>query len=180
MEWFRRNLSRSSTNNSAVSNPSSQSNSKESQQESEEQIYGITQDLINHLKSFTIDTFKNFPLQDEDDSANGEEPRSSSTKVRKDLSQWQERHAVLILSKVKEISQLRYSLCPRHLKEEQFWKIYFKLARSYVVEYELRAIQREKLKKMAMEDEKSSDNSPYEVEMSETKPGNFLEPQPPS
>ncbi|MED6219814.1 hypothetical protein PIB30_039198 [Stylosanthes scabra] len=176
MEWFRRSLSRSSNNNTTLSNP----NSKASQQESEEQIYGITQDLINHLKSFTIDTFKNFPLQDEDDSANGEEARSTSTKIRKDLSQWQERHAVLILSRVKEISQLRYSLCPRHLKEQQFWKIYFKLARSHVVEYELRAIQREKLKKMAMEDEKSSDNSPYEVEMSEAKHGNFLEPQPPS
>ncbi|KAJ1427986.1 BSD domain [Sesbania bispinosa] len=108
------------------------------------------------------------------------EAQYTSTKVRTDLSQWQERHAILILSRVKEISQLRYVLCPRHLKENQFWRIYFLLARNHIVEYELRAIQQEKLKQMAMEDEKSSDNSPYEIEMAEAKHGNFIEPLPPS
>ena len=33
-----------------------------------------------------------------------------------------------------EISQLRYMLCPRHLKESQFWRIYFKLVKSHVAE----------------------------------------------
>ncbi|TKY68600.1 hypothetical protein E2542_SST04856 [Spatholobus suberectus] len=180
MDWLRRSLSRSSRN-SETPNTQTQSNSKvQQQQEDEESIYGITEKLINDVKSFTIDTFKNFPLQDEDEGSYGEETQSSSTKVRKDLSQWQEKHAILILSRVKEISQLRYVLCPRHLKENQFWKIYFKLARSHVLEYELRDIQREKLKLMAMEDEKSSDNNPYEVEMAEAKHGNFIDPLPPS
>lgn len=49
-----------------------------------------------------------------------------------------------------------------------------------LIRYELRAIQREKLEQMAMEDEKSSDNSPYEIEMAEAKHGNFIEPLPPS
>jgi hypothetical protein len=38
---------------------------------------------------------------DEDESNYSEEVESTSTRVRKDLSQWQERHAVLILSRVK-------------------------------------------------------------------------------
>ncbi|XP_020202415.1 uncharacterized protein LOC109788160 [Cajanus cajan] len=177
MDWLRRSLSRSS-GNSKTPDTQTQSNSKVQQEE--DNIYGITVELINHVKCFTLDTFKNFPLQDEDEVTNGEQTQSSSTKERKDLSQWQERHAILILSRVKEISQLRYVLCPRHLKENQFWKIYFKLARSHVLEYELRDIQREKLKRMAMEDEKSSDNNPYEVEMAEAKHGNFTEPLPPS
>ncbi|XP_068479159.1 uncharacterized protein [Phaseolus vulgaris] len=119
-------------------------------------------------------------LQYEDEGSYWEETESSSSKVRKDLSEWQERHAILVLSRVKEISQLRYVLCPRHLKENQFWKIYFKLARSHVLEYELRHIKQEKLKRMAMEDEKSSVNNSYEVEMSEAKDFNFIEPLPPS
>ncbi|GAB2213923.1 hypothetical protein Droror1_Dr00018249 [Drosera rotundifolia] len=41
-------------------------------------------------------------------------------------------------------------LCPRHLKEWQFWRINFILVKSFVTEYELRAIQLEKLKTVAM------------------------------
>ncbi|CAJ1949321.1 unnamed protein product [Sphenostylis stenocarpa] len=180
MDWLRRSLSTSS-GNTITPNTQTKSNSKvQHQQEGEEKVYGITEELINHVKSFTIDTFKNFPLKDEDEGSYGEETQSSSSKVRKDLSQWQERHAILVLSRVKEISQLRYVLCPRHLKENQFWRIYFKLARSHVLEYELRHIQQEKLKRMAIEDEKSSSNNSYEVEMAETKHGIFIEAQLPS
>ncbi|PNY04953.1 hypothetical protein L195_g011016 [Trifolium pratense] len=51
---------------------------------------------------------------------------------------------------------------------------------SLLIRYELRAIQQEKLKQMAMEEDKSSDNHPYEIEMSEAKHVNFIEPLPPS
>ncbi|XP_028780972.1 uncharacterized protein LOC114737225 isoform X2 [Neltuma alba] len=156
MNWFTRNLTWTSRKTEA-SNPQSQSNSKE---EDEDQLYGVTEDLINYTKSFTIDTFKNFPLQ---------------ARIRNDLSQWQERHATLILSRVKELSQIRYKLCPGRLKDNQFWSIYFKLVRSHVIEYELRAIQREKLKRMAVEEEQSLDNNAIEVEMSETKHGSMIE-----
>ncbi|KAK2432864.1 hypothetical protein QL285_018198 [Trifolium repens] len=174
MYWLKRTLSKNSTN------PTTTSTESNSTQQHEQEQHGITQELINHVKSFTIHTFKNFPLQDEDESNYSEEVESTSTRVRKDLSQWQERHAVLILSRVKEISQLRYVLCPRHLKENQFWKIYFTLARSHLAPYELRAIQQEKLKQMAMEEDKSSDNNPYEIEMAEAKHVNVIEPLPPS
>ncbi|KAK8604490.1 hypothetical protein V6N13_099431 [Hibiscus sabdariffa] len=72
----------------------------------------------------------NFPVQD---NGNNETTQISSN-VRKDLSDWQERHAILVLSKVKELSQLRFKLCPRHLKEENFWRIYFMLVKSHVAE----------------------------------------------
>lgn len=51
---------------------------------------------------------------------------------------------------------------------------------SLLIRYELRAIQQEKLKQMAMEEDKSSENHPYEIEMAEAKHGNSLEPLPPT
>ncbi|KAG7578604.1 BSD domain [Arabidopsis thaliana x Arabidopsis arenosa] len=95
---------------------------------------------------------------------------SSSVNVKKDLSGWQEKHAVLVLSKSKELSQLRFKLCPRVLKEDQFWRIYFQLVRKLVAKYEVLAIQQAKIRRMAMEDSKISETKGvYEVEMSETK-----------
>ncbi|XP_028798288.1 uncharacterized protein LOC114753748 isoform X2 [Neltuma alba] len=97
MNWFTRNLTWTSRKTEA-SNPQSQSNSKE---EDEDQLYGVTEDLINYTKSFTIDTFKNFPLQYEDEATNAENSLTNSARIRNDLSQWQERHATLVLSRVK-------------------------------------------------------------------------------
>ncbi|KAJ0234642.1 BSD domain-containing protein [Hirschfeldia incana] len=138
----------------------------------EEDLLGVTDELIDHVRSFTIDTFKNFSLYDEEACVNPleeeEEEVSSNENVKKDLSDWQERHAVLVLSKSKELSQLRFKLCPRLLKEDQFWKIYFKLVRNLVAKYEVQAIQRALIRRMAME--ASETKGVYEVEMSETKP----------
>lgn len=170
MYWLKHTFSKSFTN------PNTSTESNSTQQSQEHKHHGITDELINHVKSFTIDTFKNFPLKDEDESSYSEEVQSDSTRVRKDISQWQERHAVLILSRVKEMSQLRYVLYPRHLKDNQFWTKYFALARSHLAPYELRAIQQEKLKQMAMEEDKSSENHQYEIEMAEAKHGNSVEP----
>ncbi|CAN7126898.1 unnamed protein product [Brassica rapa subsp. narinosa] len=155
----------------------------------DDDLLGVTDELIDHVRSFTIDTFKNFslygnfesesqfddfflesssdmgvmfmeldeeacvnPLEEEDEEV------SSSENAKKDLSDWQERHAVLVLSKSKELSQLRFKLCPRLLKEDHFWKIYFKLVRNLVAKYEVQAIQQAIIKGV------------YEVEMSETRP----------
>ncbi|KAF5811321.1 hypothetical protein HanRHA438_Chr04g0189781 [Helianthus annuus] len=79
--WFRRAKSISS------SQPSTNQNEQH-------QLYGITDDLINLLKSFTLETFRNFNLQDEQGAVDG--PEST-----KDLSSWQEKHVVLVFSKVK-------------------------------------------------------------------------------
>lgn len=56
--------------------------------------------------------------------------------VRKDLNEFQEKHATLVLTTVKEISRLRYELCPRSMKERHFWKIYFTLVNTHVAPYE--------------------------------------------
>ncbi|KAB2003719.1 hypothetical protein Goshw_011284 [Gossypium schwendimanii] len=166
--WFRRSVSRNSKNNK---NPPDQPQPHHQEQE---EFLGITQQLIDHVKSFTLETFKNFPIQDD-----GDIEAQTSYNVRKDLSDWQERHAVLVLSKVKELSQLRFKLCPRHLKEEKFWRIYFMLVNSYVAEYELHAIQRAKLQSIAMKDEKTSDTCAYEVEMAERNQADSVAPSTP-
>ncbi|GMY33896.1 BSD domain containing protein [Fagus crenata] len=168
--WFRRTTKKSTKN----PNPPKPQGQQEQEQEQEEQLLGVTEQLIDFVKSFTFDTFKNFHLQDNED-----ETPTTSGNVRNDLSEWQERHATLVLSQIKEISQLRYMLCPRHLKESQFWRIYFKLVKSHVAEYELCAVQVAKLKRMALENEKSSDSSPCEVEMAEAKHAEHLAPPSP-
>lgn len=157
--WFRRRFLKENAQFTTASIPLQQS-----QGEKEEQFLGVTDGLIQFVRSFTFETFKNFPLLDKEGAPSGDQ----------NLSDWQERHAVLVLSKVKEISQLRYKLCPGHLKEQQFWKIYFSLVKSLVAEYELRAIQLDKLRRMALGNEETSNCTPYEVEMSETKTTSHL------
>ncbi|EXC47361.1 hypothetical protein L484_000305 [Morus notabilis] len=122
--WFRRSFFKDTekTKNPGLSDQRVQD---------DEDILGVTEQLINYVKSFTLETFKNFPSADDSGGKRGDD---SSGSVRNDLSEWQERHAILILSKVKEIAHLRYKLCPRYLKERQFWKIYFSLVKSHVAE----------------------------------------------
>lgn len=173
--WFRRSITRSisSTSNSSSSE---QENTQKletstthkkggSKHEEEEQFYGVTNQLIEFVKSFNLDTFKNFPIPEEENGG----IQTTSGGVRVDLSEWQQQHATIILSKVKELSQLRYKLCPRHMKERQFWRIYFSLVKSYVTEYELQAIRMDKLRKMAMEKEKAAETNGIELEMTEAK-----------
>ncbi|KAL9360801.1 hypothetical protein Peur_048924 [Populus x canadensis] len=170
--WLLRSVSRSSDNSKNSQNSNQQIPKPGGGGGGEEQL-GVTQQLIDHVKSFTIDTFKNFPLQE--DEATPSSTKTSSN-VQRDLSEWQERHATLVLSKAKELSHLRFMLCPRHLKERQFWMIYFMLVKSHVAEYELHAIRLAKLKMMAIENEESSDTIGFEVEMAETKQSANLAP----
>ncbi|KAE9460799.1 hypothetical protein C3L33_07310, partial [Rhododendron williamsianum] len=156
--WFRR----------STSSANGQITKQEPQRDkAEEELFGVTDQLIDFIKTFTVETFKNFPLQDEE-AANCDGGTGAGN-VRKDLSEWQERHATLVLSKVKEMSQLRFRLCPGRMKERQFWRIYFTLVKNYTAEYELRAVQLARLRQMTNENENAPNTSAYEVEMSETK-----------
>ncbi|KAH0736530.1 hypothetical protein KY285_012237 [Solanum tuberosum] len=94
--------------------------------------FGVTDDLREFVKGITINTFQDFPL--EDDSVISDIPTVSN--VRQDLTEFQEKHAKFVLSSVKEISKLRYELCPRIMKERKFWRIYFILVNSHVAPYE--------------------------------------------
>ncbi|XWS47249.1 hypothetical protein CRYUN_Cryun14cG0136300 [Craigia yunnanensis] len=155
--WFHRSVSRNSKNNK---NPEQQQpihSDQNQQSQEEEELLGVTQQLIDHIKSFTLETFKNFPLQDNEAANSNSETQTSSN----------------------ELSQLRFKLCPRHLKEEKFWRIYFMLVKSHVAEYELHAIQLAKLKRIAMTNEKTSDTSAYEVEMAERNQAASVAPSTP-
>ncbi|KAF3948353.1 hypothetical protein CMV_025635 [Castanea mollissima] len=104
--------------------------------------FGITEELRDFVKEINITTFKDFPLQD--DTQMSDIPTVSN--VRQDLTEWQEKHANLVLSTVKEISKLRYELCPRVMKERKFWRIYFILVNSHVAPYEKQYMEDLKLK----------------------------------
>ncbi|XP_057870342.1 uncharacterized protein LOC131076996 isoform X2 [Cryptomeria japonica] len=94
--------------------------------------YGVTDELREFVRGLTLDTFKEFPIDNSALERNQSQEASPSSNVRQDLTAWQERHAVIVLSVVPEISQFRYVLCPRHMKEGKFWKIYFMLVKSHV------------------------------------------------
>ncbi|XP_062184320.1 uncharacterized protein LOC133888184 [Phragmites australis] len=126
----------------------------------EDEELGVTPQLLDFLRTLSPDAFKSVALQLQEGSAEA---------TAGDLTSWQERHAVLVLSKAKELAKIRYDLCPRHMKDKQFWRIYFRLAKSYNSPYELRAIQKEKLRRMETENGKSTEVITVEVEMQESK-----------
>ncbi|GAB4860910.1 hypothetical protein Ancab_036071 [Ancistrocladus abbreviatus] len=116
--------------------------------------FGITDELREFVKEITMSTFQDFPLPD--DAPVSDVPTISN--VQQDLTKWQERHATLVLSTVKEISKLRYELCPRIMKERKFWRIYFILVNSHVTPYEKRYMEESKLKSAEQEkDDKSKE-----------------------
>lgn len=145
-----------------------QNRQKPNQEEDEAYLkeFGVTQQLIDFVQGFTINTFKDHPLQDDQ---KGQQIDGSALNESQDLTEWQERHATFVLSKVKEISQLRYVLCPRHLKESQFWRIYFLLVNSYVSPYEMHALAKAKLRMLELQNEKSVNKATIEVEMTDAK-----------
>ncbi|KAL3374814.1 hypothetical protein AABB24_006349 [Solanum stoloniferum] len=65
--------------------------------------FGVTDDLREFVKGITRDTFQNFQLQDESEMS--DIPTVSN--IRQDLTEFQEKHAKLVLSSVKIIVVLR-------------------------------------------------------------------------
>lgn len=131
--------------------------------------FGVTDELREFVKEITMNTFQDFPMPD--DAPMSDVPTISN--VRQDLSQWQEKHATLVLLTVKEISKLRYELCPRIMRERKFWRIYFMLVHSHVAPYEKRYTE-EQIKSAEQEkDEKARETAGScnvsEVDRMETK-----------
>ncbi|XP_023001058.1 uncharacterized protein LOC111495307 [Cucurbita maxima] len=104
----------------------------EETREEDLQRFGINEELRDFVKGITMSTFRDFPL--EDDSQMSSVPTVSN--ISQDLTEWQAKHASLVLSTVKEISKLRYELCPRIMKERKFWRIYFMLVNRHIAPYE--------------------------------------------
>ncbi|KAK4359382.1 hypothetical protein RND71_021611 [Anisodus tanguticus] len=122
--------------------------------------FGVTDDLREFVKGITINTFQDFPL--EDDSVISDIPTVSN--VRQDLTEFQEKHAKFVLSSVKEISKLRYELCPRIMRERKFWRIYFILVNSHVFPYEKKYMEDGEIKSV----EKAQVESEKEVSLAGT------------
>lgn len=135
--------------------PASSSEKKQQVSEKELERYGVTEELREFIKGITMSTFQDFPLQD--DAPVSDVPTVSN--VRQDLTEWQARHATLMLSTVKEISKLRYELCPRVMKERKFWRIYFVLVNNHIARYE-KKYEEAKLKSAEQEkDDKAKETS---------------------
>uniref|UniRef100_A0A803N364 BSD domain-containing protein n=1 Tax=Chenopodium quinoa TaxID=63459 RepID=A0A803N364_CHEQI len=133
--------------------PSDSSQTKEVSPE-ELQKFGITDELREFVKEITLNTFQDFPLPD--DAPVSDVPTVSN--VRQDLTEWQAKHATLMLST--EISKLRYELCPRVMKERKFWRIYFMLVNSHISPYEKRY---DEVKLKAAEQEKAEAEKEKEI-----------------
>ncbi|KAI3977146.1 hypothetical protein MKX01_004025 [Papaver californicum] len=118
--------------------------------------FGITDELREFVKGITINTFQDFPMEDEPPMS--EVPTMSN--VRQDLTEWQERHATLVLSTVKEVSKLRYQLCPRIMKDRKFWRVYFFLVNSHVTLFEKRYNEEVKLKSVEKTKDEVKCNEP--------------------
>ncbi|KAF4402735.1 hypothetical protein G4B88_012520, partial [Cannabis sativa] len=125
--------------------PSSSSSSTGEVSQSDLLKFGINEDLTDFVKGLTSTTFQSFTIQDEAEGSDSETSTTASN-IRKDLTEWQEKHANLVLTSVKQMSRLRYELCPRIMKERRFWKIYFTLVSSYVAPYEKQYMEEVKLK----------------------------------
>ncbi|KAI3700767.1 hypothetical protein L2E82_45405 [Cichorium intybus] len=119
----------------------SSSSSSDTPSESELENFGIIQDLWDFVKGLTLLTFQSFPFPDDLVS-----DVATVSNVRQDLSEWQQNHANLVLATIKEVSKLRYDLCPRHMKDGRLWRIYFTLvsthASPYVTAYILKKVPR--------------------------------------
>lgn len=139
--------------------------------ENEEDLetFGVTDELREFVKNVSITTFKDFPLQD--DTEMSDIPTVSN--IRQDLTKWQEIHAKLVLSTVKEISKLRYELCPRVMKERKFWRIYFILVNSHVAPYEKR--YNEDAKRRATEEVKDDLKSSEDGTISKSETGETVQ-----
>ncbi|KAK9906249.1 hypothetical protein M0R45_002676 [Rubus argutus] len=73
--------------------------------EADLQNFGVSDDLRDFFKGLTFNTFKYFPIPDEVEEV-FEVPTMASN-VRKDLTEWQERHATLVLTTVKNEAEGR-------------------------------------------------------------------------
>jgi len=82
----------------------------------DETEYGIDETIMEFVDSICEhpNTFRDFPV-------------ANYGALSKKLTPKQEKHATIMLNKVPELSKLRYKLCPGHMKEEMFWRIYFLL-----------------------------------------------------
>ncbi|GJN01444.1 hypothetical protein PR202_ga18711 [Eleusine coracana subsp. coracana] len=130
----------------------------------EDEELGVTPQLLDFLRTLSSDAFKSAALQLQGNRPLHHPLRDSTAPLDPDNGA-----SMLQINFSNELAKIRYDLCPRHMKDKQFWRIYFLLAKSYISPYELRAIQKEKLRRMETESGKSKEVITVEVELQESK-----------
>ncbi|XP_044337989.1 uncharacterized protein [Triticum aestivum] len=112
---FRRRAGGSGSGGTGPSKPSA----AEGKEEDAEEL-SVTPQLLDFIRTLSPDAFKSFPS-----SSTKAPPPSSllggSAESAAELLDWQQRHAILVLARAKELAKVRYDLCPRHMKDKQFW-----------------------------------------------------------
>lgn len=98
----------------------------------ERETYGITNELLEFLDSMTMQTFRDFPLQDDkmDDENESQDKRSATF-----LSEWQEKHAIAVLKASPRLNNFRYRLVPQKMTDRRFWNVYFQITISFLKGY---------------------------------------------
>ena len=92
---------------------------EESVSAQELESYGITEHYVNKVSALHFSTFRDYPAE-----SLLPLPEDATVFV---LNAWQLRHAQLICHAVKEMGDLRFMLCPKYMKDERFWHIYFSM-----------------------------------------------------
>ncbi|KAF5831082.1 hypothetical protein DUNSADRAFT_13638 [Dunaliella salina] len=75
--------------------------------------YAITDELCEFVSGLTYSTFSDMDM---DALARSNKARAAPSDNNEDgtrLNPWQERHAMLVLSKVEQLQHLRFALCPK-------------------------------------------------------------------
>ncbi|KAI3832179.1 hypothetical protein MKX03_012738 [Papaver bracteatum] len=81
---------------------------------------GVTDDVLAFARNISLhpETWLDFPLEDDEDSDDF------------DMSDAQQEHALAVMNLAPELASLRMELCPEHISDGYFWKIYFVLLHS--------------------------------------------------
>ncbi|KXZ46739.1 hypothetical protein GPECTOR_41g704 [Gonium pectorale] len=91
--------------------------------------YGVTPGLLETISGMTYSTFSDYPLELlPSTNPMGLKPPIPGPGFQ--LSAWQAKHAMLVLSRGDQLQGLRFALCPKRMTEEMFWVIYFTLVKS--------------------------------------------------
>ncbi|KAE9609347.1 putative BSD domain-containing protein [Lupinus albus] len=92
----------------------------EIEEEEEVAVVGITDEVLTFAMNIAMhpETWLDFPLEEEDDTDDFE------------ISYAQQEHAAAIERLAPSLAALRIELCPCHMSESYFWKVYFVLLHS--------------------------------------------------
>lgn len=93
---------------------------EEEEEELEECAVGVTEEVLAFARNIAMhpETWLDFPLDEEEDLGDFE------------MSDAQQEHAMMIEHLAPRLAALRFELCPCHMSESYFWKVYFVLLHS--------------------------------------------------